>query len=332
MFDRSQPNLADGRRLEQADGTAWMGMFCLDMLAIALELSQTRPAYEAIATKFFEHFVAISHAINGFGDEIGMWDPVDGFYYDVVRVKGGPPRAPQGPLVRGLDPAVRRAWRSSRVRSNSCPTFGGGWSGTFAIARCWPATSCLLTQPGSGGRRLLALADRAKLEAILPRVLDPAQFLSDFGLRSLSRGLADEPFVYDGNRVAYEPGESASPDLRRQLQLARTDLVSGQLPDDRGAAGIPSLLRLDPDRRAAALDGPRQATLDEAAAEIARRLTRIFLRDSDRPPPRPGRRRDSSRPIPTGATTSRSMNTSTATTARAWAPATRPAGPPWSPS
>ena len=79
VFDRSRPNLADGRRLEQADGTAWMGMFCLDMLAIALELSRTRPAYEAIATKFFEHFVAISHAINGFGGEIGMWDPVDRF-------------------------------------------------------------------------------------------------------------------------------------------------------------------------------------------------------------------------------------------------------------
>ncbi len=68
-----------------------------------------------------------------------------------------------------------------------------------------------MTEPGSGGRRLLALADRAKLEAILPRILDPAQFLSDFGLRSLSRGLLDEPFIYDGNRVAYEPGESASP-------------------------------------------------------------------------------------------------------------------------
>ena len=70
---------------------------------------------------------------------------------------------------------------------------------------------CLMTQPGSGGRRLLALADRAKLEAILPRVLDPTQFLSDFGLRSLSRGLAAEPFIYHGNRVAYEPAESASP-------------------------------------------------------------------------------------------------------------------------
>ena len=91
VFDRSRPNLGEGRRLEQADGTAWMGMFCLDMLAIALELSQTRPAYEAIATKFFEHFVAISHAINGFGGEIGMWDQVDGFYYDVLRVKGDRP-------------------------------------------------------------------------------------------------------------------------------------------------------------------------------------------------------------------------------------------------
>ena len=141
VFDRSRPNLGEGRRLEQADGTAWMGMFCLDMLAIALELSRTRPAYEAIATKFFEHFVAISHAINGFGGEIGMWDPHDGFYYDVVRVKGGPPEHLQGPLVRGLDPPLRAAWPSSRVRSNVCRTFAGGWSGTFAIAPCSPATS-----------------------------------------------------------------------------------------------------------------------------------------------------------------------------------------------
>ena len=107
VFDRSRPNLADGRRLEQADGTAWMGLFCLDMLAIALELSRTRPAYEAIATKFFEHFLAISHAINGIGDEIGLWDPEDRFYYDVIRVEGGPPRALEGPLVRRPDPPVR---------------------------------------------------------------------------------------------------------------------------------------------------------------------------------------------------------------------------------
>ncbi len=81
VFDRSKPGLDGGRRLEQADGTAWMGLFCLDMLAVALELTKTRPAYESIATKFFEHFVAIAHAINGAPGRVGMWHEEDGFYY-----------------------------------------------------------------------------------------------------------------------------------------------------------------------------------------------------------------------------------------------------------
>ena len=253
VFDRSRPNLGEGRRLEQADGTAWMGMFCLDMLAIALELSHTRPAYEAIATKFFEHFVAISHAINGFGGEIGMWDPVDGFYYDVVRVKGGPPEHLKVRSFVGLIPLFAMLAIEPGTLEH-LPHFRRRVEWYIRYRSMLAGNLCLMIEPGSGGRRLLALADRAKLEAILPRVLDPAQFLSDFGLRSLSRGLLDEPFLYDGNRVAYEPGESASPDLRRQLQLARADLVSGQLLDDRGTAGIPSLLRLDPDRRAATLE------------------------------------------------------------------------------
>ena len=136
-----------------------------------------------------------------------------------------------------------------------------------------------MTQPGSGGRRLLALADRAKLEAILPRVLDPAQFLSDFGLRSLSRGLLDEPFFYDGNRVAYEPGESASP-------------IYGGNSNWRGPIWFPvNYLMIEALREfhryygsTLTVELPRwsghQGTLDEAAAEIAGRLTRIFLRDS----------------------------------------------------
>ena len=108
VFDRSRPNLPDGRRLEQADGTAWMGLFCLDMLAIALELSRTRPAYEAIATKFFEHFLAISHAINGISRDrhVGPGRSV------LLRRDPGQGRAagaPEGPVVRGPDAAVRRA-------------------------------------------------------------------------------------------------------------------------------------------------------------------------------------------------------------------------------
>jgi len=278
VFDRSRPNLGEGRRLEQADGTAWMAMFCLDMLAIALELSQARPAYEAVATKFFEHFVAISHAINGFAGEIGMWDPHDGFYYDVVRVKGGPPEHLQVRSFVGLIPLfatlaiepgtlerlphfLRRVQWYIRYR----PTLAGNL--------------CLMTQSGSGGRRLMALADRAKLETILPRVLDPTQFLSEFGLRSLSRGLAAEPFIYHGNRVAYEPAESSSP-------------IYGGNSNWRGPIWFPvNFLMIEALREFHRYYGPtltvelprysgRQGTLEEAAAEIAGRLARIFLRDS----------------------------------------------------
>jgi hypothetical protein len=277
VFDRSRPNLAEGRRLEQADGTAWMGMFCLDMLAIALELSHTRPAYEGIATKFFEHFVAISHAINGLDDEIGMWDPVDGFYYDVVRAKGGPPQHLKVRSFVGLIPLFACLAIEPGTLEH-LPHFRRRVEWYLRYRTMLAGNLCMLTQ-GNGGRRLLALADRAKLEAILPRVFDPSQFLSDFGLRSLSRGLLNEPFFYDGNRVAYEPGESASP-------------IYGGNSNWRGPIWFPvNFLMIEALREfhryygsTLTVELPRwsghQATLDEAAAEIADRLSRIFLRDS----------------------------------------------------
>ena len=118
-----------------------MGLFCLDMLAIALELSQTRPAYEAIATKFFEHFVAIAHAINGICGQIGLWDPVDGFYYDVIRSRRRPARAPAGPLVRGPDPAVRGPGDRAGDAGAAARSSGAGWSGTCGTGRRLRATS-----------------------------------------------------------------------------------------------------------------------------------------------------------------------------------------------
>ena len=172
VFDRSRPSLGAGRRLEQADGTAWMGMYCLDMLAIALELSATRPAYEAVATKFFEHFVAISHAINGFDGEIGMWDPEDAFYYDVMRVEGAPSehlkvRSFVGliPLfaVLALEPGTLERLPHFRRRVEWYLRYRPTLTGNF----------CLMTHPGENGTKLLALADRAKLEAVLPRLARP---------------------------------------------------------------------------------------------------------------------------------------------------------------
>ena len=209
VFDRSRPDLPGGGRLEQADGTAWMGLFCLDMLAIALELTRTRPAYEAIATKFFEHFVAIAHAING----------ICGADRDVARGRRlllrRDPRArrragaPADPLARGAGAAVRRAGDRAGTPWIASRTSGGGWSGISSTAPRWSGNLCLLTRPGADGHRLLAVADREKLERVLPRMLDPEQFLSDYGLRSMSQG----------------PGRRALslPRRRRGLRAGRVD-------------------------------------------------------------------------------------------------------------
>jgi Glycosyl hydrolase family 63 C-terminal domain len=277
VFDRSRPNLGAGRRLEQADGTAWMALYCLDMLAIALELSRTRKAYEAVATKFFEHFVAISHAINGFAGEIGMWDPVDAFYYDVVRVQGAPSEHLKVRSIVGLIPlcAVLALEPGTLER---LPHFRRRVEWYQRYRPTLTGNLCLMTQPGDNGTKLLALPDRAKLEAVLPRLLDPAQFLSDFGLRSLSRGLADEPFFYHGNRVAYEPAESTYP-------------IYGGNSNWRGPIWFPvNYLMIDALREyhryyGASLTvplprgGEQRVSLAEVAAELATRLIRIFARD-----------------------------------------------------
>jgi hypothetical protein len=278
VFDRSRPSLKRGGRLEQADGTAWMAMFCLDMLAIALELTRTRPAYEAIATKFFEHFVAISLAINGFGGEIGMWDAQDRFYYDVVRFDEGPSqhlrvRSFVGliPLFASLavDPGTLERLPQFRRRTQWYMRYRPTLAGNL----------CLMTQPGHGGRRLLALADRAKLEAVLARVFDPAQFLSDFGLRSLSKGLADQPYICGGDRVAYEPAESTAKiyggnsNWRGPIWFSVNYLMIQALLECHRYYGDTFTIELP-------RGGSRRVTLEGAATEISRRLIRIFTRDA----------------------------------------------------
>jgi hypothetical protein len=278
VFDRSHPDLSDGRRLEQADGTAWMGLFCLDMLAIALELSRTMPAYEAIATKFFEHFIAITNAINGHS-EIGLWDPVDRFYYDVIRVEGGPPEHLRVRSFVGLIPlfAVLAIEPGTLER---LPHFRRRMEWYLKYRPTLSGNLQLLTQPGEGGRRLLALADRQKLESVLPRLLDPAQFLSEYGLRSLSRGLADEPYVCRGAVVAYEPGESSSPiyggnsNWRGPIWFPVNALMIQAFRQYHRYYG--SSLTVELPR-----GGPTRVTLDRAADEISRRLVRIFLRGPD---------------------------------------------------
>jgi hypothetical protein len=213
VFDRSQP-LPTGGHLEQADGTAWMGMFCLNMLTISLELAGHNRVYEDIATKFFEHFLYIAGALNNLGgDGIALWDREDEFFYDVLHTPDGRTaplkiRSMVGliPLfaVMTIEPALLERLPEFRTRLE--------W---FLEHR--PALAALVSrwqEPGLGERRLLALCRGSRMKRVLRRMLDEAEFLSAYGVRALSRHHLEHPYRFqvDGNswEVRYLPGESDS--------------------------------------------------------------------------------------------------------------------------
>ncbi len=213
VFDRSRP-LPGGGHLEQADGTAWMAFYCGTMLSIALELASEDAAYEDVASKFFEHFVAIADAMNRFGGT-GLWDEDDGFYYDQLHVDGRtiPMRLRSAvglvPLiaVEVLEQDVIDRLPGFRRRMHWFLDNRRDLAGfiTYAEKGTGPAG-------GHDGHRLLAIPSRERLERVLRVMLDPAEFLSPHGVRSLSRRYGDAPYVFaiDGgeHRVSYAPAES----------------------------------------------------------------------------------------------------------------------------
>jgi hypothetical protein len=285
VFDRSRPNLGDGRTLEQADGTAWMGLFCLDMLAIALELARTRPAYEATATKFFEHFVSIAYAINGTQSQLGMWHEDDGFYHDVLRDEHGTAEHLRIRSLVGLVPLLA-VLAIDRETLECLPQFRRRMEWFLRYRPNLVANMCLLRTPGAEGHILLSVADRTKLERILPRMLDPTQFLSRYGIRSMSRALAADPFVCDGAVIAYEPGESTTAmyggnsNWRGPIWFPINYLMVEALREYHRYFGSSLLVEM-----------PRwsfeMATLGAVADELARRLVSVFLRDESRDGRRP---------------------------------------------
>jgi hypothetical protein len=212
VFDRSQ-TLPNGAILEQADGTAWMAFFCVTMLAMAMELAKENPAYEDVASKFFEHFVAIADAMNTLAGR-GLWDDDDGFYYDHLHVDGKEVllriRSMVGiiPLfaVEVLDEKVIGRLHGFRKRMQ--------WflDNRPDLARQVSYMECQ-GEDGSG-RRLLAIPSLPRLERVLRYLLDENEFLSPFGVRSLSKVHKDHPYVgefgADRLEVSYEPGESRS--------------------------------------------------------------------------------------------------------------------------
>ncbi|BDE05239.1 glucosidase [Vulcanimicrobium alpinum] len=218
VFDRSAP-LPTGGHLDQSDGTSWMGVYALNMLAIALELAQHNRAYEDIASKFFEHFLRIAAAMNEMGDR-GLWHPEDNFYYDVLHLPDERKIPLQVRSLVGLIPLLAIAVIEPETLE-ALPEFARrlDWfiENRPELRR---AVACMETE-GVGARRMLAIVGAGKgehtedrLRAILRTMLDEREFLGAHGVRAVSRRHADEPYVLDiggtQHRVAYEPAESAS--------------------------------------------------------------------------------------------------------------------------
>ena len=211
VFDRSKP-LPTGGFLQQADGTAWMAFYCLTMLSMALELAQTNRAYEDMASKFFEHFIHISDAMNSLGED-GLWDEADGFYYDELKT----PRGRQIPLktrsLVGLMPLVAvEILESAKLEKLPGFTRRMNW---FLKHRTDLEPLVTMGKLGAQGRhRMLAIMTRQRLERVLRYVLDEEEFLSPHGVRSLSQIHRDHPYVFQAgqeeHRVDYVPGESNS--------------------------------------------------------------------------------------------------------------------------
>ncbi len=282
VFDRSAA-LPTGGFLEQSDGTSWMAMYSLNLLAIAMELARDNPAYEDLASKFWEHFLYIAHAMGHQGKttQLDLWDDADGFFYDNLNLPDGTRhplkvRSMVGliPLfaVETLEPEMIERLDGFRRRLD--------W---FVEHRpdLTDNVACMQT-PGREARRLLSVVTADRLSRVLARMLDENEFLSPYGIRALSRAHKDQPYLLpcDGmvHRVDYEPGESS------------TGLFGGN-SNWRGPIWFPVNFLLiealqkfhhyfgDSVRVECPTGSGTMLTLDEVATELSRRLSRIFLRD-----------------------------------------------------
>jgi hypothetical protein len=281
VFDRSRP-LPTGGYLEQSDGTSWMAMFCLNMLRIALELALHNPVYEDIASKFFEHFLYISHAINHIGGR-GLWDDQDGFYYDRLRLPDDSSKLLRVRSMVGLIPlfavdTIESEWL------DRLPGFRRRMEWFIRNRPDLSANVASMTRGGLQERRLLAICRAERLRRVLEKMLDPREFLSPYGIRSLSQYHRDNPYVLpvDGqeHRVDYQPAEST------------TGLFGGN-SNWRGPVWFPvnyllieSLQKFnhyygDDFQVEAPTGSGRRLNLGEVAAEISRRLAHLFLRGED---------------------------------------------------
>ena len=282
VFDRSAP-LPTGGRLEQSDATSWMGMYCLNMLTMALELARENRAYEDVASKFFEHFVYICRAVNNIGGtRIELWDGTDGFFYDVLHLPNGETTHMKVRSMVGLIPLFAVETLDSTL-IDRLPRFKHRMQ--WFIENRPEFAQHVETQSYEGGvRRFLSLVNRHRLRSIMRYLLDENEFLSPYGIRALSRHHRDHPYVLNvmghEHRVDYEPAESSTP------QFGGNSNWRGPIWFPVNYLLIESLQKFhfflgDHYKVEYPFGSGQQATLWQVAGELSRRLIGIFLRNAE---------------------------------------------------
>jgi hypothetical protein len=283
VFDRSRP-LPTGGHIEQSDGTSWMGMFCLNMLAISLELAVHNSAYEDIALKFFEHFLFIAEAMNNIaGEGISLWNEEDEFFYDVLHLEHGENIPLKIRSMVGLIPLFAVTTIEPSLL-DKVPRFRDHleW---FLEHR--PDLAKLVSrwqEPKMGARRLLAILRGHRMKRVLYRMLDENEFLSPYGIRALSRIYADQPYTLDVDggtyTVSYLPAESDSglfggnSNWRGPIWFPVNYLIVESIQQFHHYYSDDFLVEYP-------THSGNKITLDQIADQISHRLINIFLRNSD---------------------------------------------------
>ena len=283
VFDRSRP-LPTGGHINQADGTSWMAMYSLNLMRIALELSQHNPVYQDIASKFYEHFLHIAQAMNNIGEcGIGMWDEADGFYYDVLSLPDGSKVPLKVRSLVGLIPLFAVEVLEKELL-DAAPEFRrrATW-----LLNDRPDLAELVSHwdvQGKDERHLLSLLRGHRMKCLLRRALDETEFLSDHGIRGISKCHQDHPYIFGccGSELAvsYQPAESNSrifggnSNWRGPVWFPVNYLLVESLQQFHSYYGDDFLIECP-------TGSGQKMTIRDAANELARRLTRLFLKGSD---------------------------------------------------
>jgi hypothetical protein len=283
VFDRNAP-LPTGGHIAQSDGTSWMAMYALNLLAIAMEVAKEDPSYEDVASKFWEHFLYIARAMNNRGDdEIRLWDEQDGFFYDVLHLPQGKPYPVKVRSMVGLIPLFAVETLEPELLDR-LPDFKRRMEWFIANRSDLTQNVACMRTPGNAERRLLSIVQQEQLRRVLRFMLDENEFLSPYGIRALSRFHKDNPYVLQINgtshRVDYEPADSSTglfggnSNWRGPVWFPLNYLIIESLQKFHHYFGNDFKVECP-------VGSGQMLTLWEVAGEISKRLSRIFLLDGN---------------------------------------------------